>query len=139
MLKKTIKYTDYDGNVREEDFYFNLNKSELIELSVSKDGGIETVLTRLIKQQNVKEILEIIQKLILKAYGEKSDDGKVLLKSDEISQRFKCTEAYNELFCDLAEDSKKALEFIHGLIPKDVLEKMIEAEKNQPQITDAQN
>ena len=26
MYKKTIKYTDYDGNEREEDFYFNMNK-----------------------------------------------------------------------------------------------------------------
>ena len=24
MLKKTIKYSDFDGNEREEDFYFNL-------------------------------------------------------------------------------------------------------------------
>jgi len=27
MLKKTIKYTDFDGNERTEDFYFNLTKA----------------------------------------------------------------------------------------------------------------
>ena len=40
MLKKTITYTDYNGNSRTEDFSFNLNEAELAEMVVSVDGGL---------------------------------------------------------------------------------------------------
>ena len=35
MVKKTIKYSDYNGNEIEEDFYFNLSKVELLEMEMS--------------------------------------------------------------------------------------------------------
>lgn len=124
MLKKTIKYEDYNGNQREEDFYFNLNKTELIEMANSKSGGLDVLMERLVKQQNVKEILSIVKEIILKAYGEKSDDGKVLMKSEDISHKFECTEAFNVLFVELVENSDEALKFINALLPEDVRNKI---------------
>ena len=129
MIKKTIKYVDFNGTEREEDFYFHLSKSELLELSISKSGGLDVLMERLIKQKDVKEIFSIIKEFILRSYGEKSDDGKVLLKSDEISHRFMCTEAYDVLFTELVEDSNKALDFINGILPEDVRKKLAEAQK----------
>lgn len=41
MLKKTISYTDYDGNERTEDFYFNLSKAEIIEMELGTAGGMK--------------------------------------------------------------------------------------------------
>ena len=135
MLKKTIKYTDYSGNEREEDFYFNLNKTELMEMAISKDGGLDVVLQRLMQKLEVREIFAIIKELILKAYGEKSDDGKIFEKSPELSHRFECTEAFNVLFMELVEDSDKALAFINALFPEDVRKKIEELRKQQ----DAEN
>ena len=101
MLKKTIKYIDYDGNQREETFYFNLSKAELVEMGLSQDGGLDKFLQRIIEEQNAPEIVKMLKTILHKAYGEKSDDGKVLLKSDDISHKFECTEAYSELFMEI--------------------------------------
>ena len=44
MLKKTIKYNDYNGVERNEDFYFNLSQAELMEMEMSTTGGLtETI------------------------------------------------------------------------------------------------
>ena len=131
MLKKTIKYTDFNGVERTEDFYFNLNKTELMEMAISKDGGLDVVLARLMQKLEVREIFAIIKELILKAYGEKSDDGVVFMKSPDISHKFECTEAYNVLFMELVEDSDKALAFINALFPEDVRKKIDELRKQE--------
>lgn len=126
MLKKTIKYVDYDGNNREEDFYFNLNKAEIMELQLSEVGGLEKRIRKIIASQDAKEIMEIFKEIILKAYGEKSADGKRFVKSKEITDAFTQTEAYSELFMELASDADAAAKFINGIVPKDLAE---EAEK----------
>ena len=120
MLKKTITYTDYNGNQRTEDFWFNLNKSELIELGLSKNGGLGAMLQRIIKEQNGPEIIKVLKEILFKAYGEKSDDGKYFRKSEEISKNFSETEAYNELFMDIFSDPEKSIAFFKGILPQDI-------------------
>ena len=119
MLKETIKYTDYEGNEREEDFYFNLNKAELMEMQLSTEGGLDKRIQKIISSQNGKEIIELFKAIILKAYGEKSDDGKRFIKNQEIRDSFEQSEAYSELFMKLATDADAATKFINGVIPKD--------------------
>lgn len=120
MFKKTIKYTDFDGNERKEDFYFNLTKAELLEMQLSIDGGLQGYLERIIKTQSQPELIKMFKEIIMRAYGEKSPDGKRFLKSDEIRQNFECTEAYSELFMELATNSDAAAEFIDALLPGDL-------------------
>lgn len=127
MLKKTIKYEDYDGNKREEEFYFNLSKAELIEMGLSQDGGLDKFLKRIIQEQNAPEIVKMLKAILRKAYGEKSDDGKVLLKSDDISHKFECTEAYSELFMEIFSTPENAIAFFVGIMPSDM---RTEIEKN---------
>lgn len=117
MLKKTINYVDYDGNQRTEDFYFNLSKAELSEMQMSANGGLDKMLKRIIDEQNVPEIMKVFKEIILKSYGEKSNDGKYFKKSIEISEAFSQTEAYSELFMEIAGSPEKASEFIKGIIP----------------------
>lgn len=52
-----------------------------------------------------------------KSYGEKSPDGKRFVKSEELSTAFSQTEAYSQLYMELATDADKAAEFINGVIP----------------------
>lgn len=118
MLKKTIKYTDYNGVERSEDFYFNLTKAEIMEMELTTTGGLAEMINRVVAAQDTPSIIKIFKDLILKAYGEKSPDGKRFVKSEEISQGFSQTEAYSILFMELATDSNKASEFINGITPK---------------------
>lgn len=120
MLKKTITYTDYDGNSRTEDFYFNLNKAELMEMEMSSTGGMEKMVQKIISAQDTKQIVEIFKDIILKSYGEKTLDGKRFVKSQELRDAFAQTEAYSELFMELATDDEAAAAFIKGIVPGDI-------------------
>lgn len=124
MLKKTIKYIDFNGVEREEDFYFNLTKAELAELELGISGGLSEMLKKIQQTKDVPSIMEVFKKLLLLAYGEKSADGKHFMKSEEISNTFKCTEAYSVLFMDLATDADAASAFINGIIPSDYAEEL---------------
>lgn len=120
MLKKTISYTDYNGNERTEDFYFNLTKAEIMEMEMSTTGGLSEMIQNVVKTQDAPSIIKIFKDLILKAYGEKSPDGKRFIKSPELSAAFSQTEAYSQLFMELATDADKAAAFVNGIIPKDI-------------------
>ena len=119
MIKETITYTDYNGNERTEDFYFNLTKAECAELELSVNGGISAMIENIIAAQEQPKLVSIFKEFILKAYGVKSIDGKRFMKNDEIRTEFVESEAYSILFMKLATDSKKAAEFFNGVIPKD--------------------
>lgn len=117
MLKKTIKYTDYNGNVREEDFWFNLTQAEVTELEVSVEGGLVEMINRIVAAQNGKQIIDTFKDIILRAYGEKSPDGRRFIKTQEVRDAFAQTEAYSKLFMELATDAKAASEFVNGIVP----------------------
>ena len=124
MLKKTIKYTDYNGKEREEDFYFGVNKAELTEMEYSEEGGFDKYLTKILKEENAKEIMNTVKRFILKSYGEKSEDGKRFVKSEELSLGFAQTEAYSELFIEICSNPDKATEFILGILPDSIREEI---------------
>ena len=117
MLKKTITYTDYNGVERTEDFRFNLSKAELAEMEMSTSGGLTEMIERIVAAQDAPSIIKIFKDLILKAYGEKSPDGKRFITSEELSTAFSQTEAYSQLFMELASNPDEAAKFINGIIP----------------------
>lgn len=118
MLKKTITYTDYNGFERTEDFYFNLSKAEITEMEMSIPGGFVEMVNRIVSAQDAPSIMKIFKDLILKAYGEKSPDGKKFDKSEKISNDFAHTEAYSQFFMELVTDANAAADFVNGIIPK---------------------
>ena len=118
MLKKTMTYEDFDGNKRTEDFYFNLTKAECLEFSeydYGGEGGLMAMLNEIITSNNQFRILEIIKKIISKAYGKKSPDGRRFIKSDEIRDEFMQTNAYSDLYIELMSDANKCVEFMKGV------------------------
>ena len=128
MISETIKYNDYDGNEREETFWFNLSKAECMEMELSADGGMEKLINKIISEQDNKKMVDIFKEIILRSYGEKSVDGKYFRKSPEISANFASTEAYSELFMRLATDADYASKFINGILPE--MPKSIEKTSN---------
>lgn len=126
MLKEKIKYVDYNGLEREEDFYFNLNRVELVELQLSTPGGFDAKLKKAIDDKDVSTLIEIVKDLVIKSYGVKSEDGKRFIKSKELTDSFIQSEAYNTLFMKIISDADYAPKFINAIIPA--------IEENQPQI-----
>ena len=123
MLTETIKYTDYNGSERTEDFYFNLSKAEVMEMEMSVSGGLAAMVNRIIAAQDTPQLIKVFKDLVLKAYGEKSPDGKRFIKSEELSTAFSQTEAYSILFMELATDDKAAAAFVNGIVPADMSQK----------------
>lgn len=117
MLKKTIKYTDFNGTERTEDFYFNLTKAELTEMEMSQDGGLGKSIEKIVQAQKIPQIIEIFKNLIQKAYGVKSDDGRRFIKNETVLKDFTETEAYSVLFMELATDADAAAAFVNAIVP----------------------
>lgn len=134
MFVHTIKYTDYYGNEREEEFRFNLSKSELMRMEMSEYGGMENLLQRIVKEQDTKQIYMMFEKIITGAYGKISPDGVSFDKNEEDLKRFMQSEAYSELIMKMIEDPDFANEFIKGCFPKDIQKKMAEQNQNGPQL-----
>lgn len=120
MLTKTIEYTDYNGVERSEDFSFNFTKAEIMEMEMSIVGGLAELINKIVAAQDAPQLIKLFKDLILKAYGEKSADGKRFVKSDELREAFSQTEAYSILFMELAENADEASRFINGIIPADL-------------------
>lgn len=124
MIAKTIKYKDFNGAEREEKFFFNLTKAEVTEMELSTSGGLGESIKQIVAAQDTPQIIKIFKELILKAYGEKSLDGKRFRKVDDsgvpLYIAFSETEAYSNLFMELATDDVAAAEFVNGIMPADM-------------------
>lgn len=128
MICKTITYTDYNDVERTEKFYFNLSQAEVMEMEMSTEGGLVETINRIVEAQDGPTIIKIFKDLILKAYGQKSLDGKRFVKTDELRAAFEQTEAYSILFMELATDANAAAQFVNGIIPSGI---NIKNEKDQ--------
>lgn len=117
MLKRTITYPDYNGGSRTEDFYFNLTQAEITEMELSVDGGLVEMINRIVAAQDGKQIIATFKDIILRAYGVKSADGKRFIKSQELRDAFSQTEAYSQLFMELATNADAAAAFVNGIVP----------------------
>lgn len=118
MIMETRTYKDYNGVTRTENFFFNLSKAELAEMELSTEGGYSEMVERIVSAQDRPALVKIFKELLLKSYGEKSPDGKRFIKSEELSLAFSQTEAFSDMFMELATNSEKAAEFINGVIPE---------------------
>ena len=117
MFVKTIEYEDFNGEKQKEEFRFNINKSELIKFDQSFDGGLENYMARISNERDNKLLSQLFEDMILISYGKKSDDGKVFLKNEKITEEFKCSAAYDALYWQLMTDADAAADFFTALIP----------------------
>ena len=120
MKKETIVYTDYNGVERKEDFSFNFTKAELLEMELGTTGGLSEMIQKIIDTHDTPAIIKIFKEIVLKAYGQKSADGKRFIKTPELTTEFMQTEAYSKLFMELATNTDKAADFINKIVPQDI-------------------
>ncbi len=128
MLKREIIYENFDGEQVTETFYFNLTRSELVELEVGYQGGLQEAIQRIIKTDDKQSLIAEFKKLVLLAYGVRSEDGKRFIKTDQLREEFSQTAAYDSLFMELATSDEAAANFIKGVVPKDFQREMAKVE-----------
>lgn len=120
MIKKTITYSDYNGTERTEDFYFNLTKAEITKMELSTEGGLAERIQRIVAAQDTPAIIEVFEDLIQRSYGVKTPDGRGFVKRAADLEAFTATEAYSQLFMELATDADAAAKFVNGVVPADM-------------------
>ncbi len=135
MIKWPITYTTYNDETITEDFYFNLNKAELVQLQFNANGSYSNVMERIMNEREYKTLGEEFRNIILSAYGKKSDDGKQFRKSDAIREEFENSAAFAELYIDLISGGESATKFFTGILPKDL---QGEAQKNAQNLLNGQ-
>ena len=131
MIKKTITYSDFNGNERTEDFYFNLTKAEITKMELSTKGGLAEMIQRIVAAQDTPAIIEVFEDLIKRSYGVKTPDGRGFVKRIDDLEAFMATEAYSQLFMELATDADAASKFVNGVVPADMAKQVaLESAKN---------
>lgn len=134
MLEKKIKFTDFDGNQREEVFRFNLSKAEIMEMELGTAGGMTKLIETLVAKEDHPRLIQLYKDIILKSYGEKSPDGRRFVKSQELRDAFEQTDAYSELYMELITDKEAAAEFVHGIMPNQQSMELT-ADHKKPELT----
>lgn len=132
MLRKEVKYKDFDGNDRKDVLWFHLNEVEITEMDLETSGGLVKYMESIIDTNDVNQLIAIFKDLLIRSYGERSMDGKHFYKDDKIRNEFVSSAAYPVLYMELASDANKAVEFINGIVPSNIREQMAKIE-NTPE------
>lgn len=118
MRKETITYEDWDGNERKEEFLFNISKSELFTMQYEKEGGLAAYLQKILAAKDSVKLITFFNWLLLESYAEKTEDGKSLIKTEEIKNKFKGSIPYDIIYNKMLEDPDYAMKFIQDILPK---------------------
>lgn len=118
MITKTITYTDLRGVERTENHYFNITKTEVLEMETSVEGGLVERIEKITTEKDHAKLVELFKDLIRRSYGVPSNDGRRFIKSDELFEEFAQTPAYSELYMEIATNEEAAAAFINELIPE---------------------
>lgn len=132
MLKKTIKYTDFNGEEQIDECYFNLSKSELTQMEMSERGGFQNYISKIVEEKDNKKIYALFKEIVLSAYGQKSADGRQFIKKKMVDgqmimlrDEFEQTAAFDELMMELIGSSEQGVaDFINQVIPKELAEEV---------------
>lgn len=115
MFKQNITYVDFNGVERKEDFYFHLSLPEVSRLEAEIGRSMEDHVKDLVANQDLKALIDFLEKMILNSYGRKTSDGKSFLKSKELRTEFEYSQAYAELFEMLLTNPELAKKFGEGV------------------------
>lgn len=130
MLIKKIKFKDFFGNEREAEFYFHMSEADAYKLDLKTTGGLERKLKTMTEKQDIPGFATMLDDMVLKSYGHISDDGVSFVKDEEATKRFAESNAYSILFKELVTDGQACIEFIKGILPQNMQDRLNEAIKN---------
>lgn len=117
MYRDHRTYVDFNGVERTEDFYFNLSKAEIADLELSTTGGIKDMIQKIVESKDQARLVSLFKDLIRMAYGVKSEDGRNFIKNDKVREDYFSTNAYSDLYMELATNDVFASQFFESILP----------------------
>ena len=144
MLKKTIKYVDYNGTERTDNLYFHISKTSVLTASNDTYNEIMKIAEHLqnrakvlegldaqtINEENpfdpnnrvlaesIRMIAQLIDRLVDLSYGKRSDDGTKFIKNAQVLEDFKSSLAYEAFVEQMVSNPDEMIEFINQLVAK---------------------
>lgn len=131
MIGLPIKYENGEGEEKTETFWFHLSKPELMRLQTSIPGGFGKLLQDLLAAEDMNELFKHFEDIIFKAYGVRTADGRGFEKSDELTQKFRQSFAYEALFDKMMADEDAFANFVKAMLPKNFEREMALVESQQ--------
>ena len=138
MIKMNVSAETFDGDMVTETLWFHMNKVDLIDLQQSEPDGFTDTLQAFMSRKpedwtkkDKFKLSDYFRKIVDKAYGERSSDGKRFQKSPEILANFKDSIFYDEFVLSLLEDEEKNIKFFNGVMPKALID---QAKKERPDV-----
>ncbi len=122
MLKKEIKFIDFNGKEQSQTLYFNLTEPEIVRLDVQFEGGLVEYIEMLDDKAKPEDILSLFEKILKASFGEKSDDGLYFIKDPAKVDKFYQSAAYSAIFVELVQDVDKATTFFNSLLSRTSIE-----------------
>lgn len=129
MYKRIIKYNNFKGERKIEEYYFYLSPKDLKKFNANYEGGIKGLFEKMVSKGNDKLILETIEDIVLSSYGVISDDGNRFIKNEKVREEFEYSAAYEQLFDELTATADAFGEFLKKVLPNDVQAEIAKAEK----------
>lgn len=117
MYRDHRTYVDFNGVERTEDFYFNLSKAEIADMELSTTGGIKDMVDKILEAKDQAKLVSLFKDLIRMAYGVKSEDGRNFIKNDKVREDYFSTNAYSDLYMELATNDQFASQFFEAILP----------------------
>lgn len=142
MLKKTIKYVDYNGVERTENLYFHVSKASILTASNDVYSEIMNAANELqdrakllegmevtevneenafdpnnqVLAESIRMVARLLDRLIDLSYGKRSEDGLKFVKSKEVLDEFKSSMAYDAFIEQMLANQEEMIEFINKLV-----------------------
>lgn len=124
MYITTVKYEDFDGKTIKKNLLFHMSTKDWVKADAEKKavGGYEQYLSKQLGEpgSNVEPavVLETLEDIIRRSYGERSEDGEKFVKDPERTDHFMESLAYDAFLDDLIYTDGFSTAFVQALIPK---------------------
>lgn len=120
--KKSIRYIDLNGQTREVEYWFQLGKTDAIELDFVHRKNPKEYLESIAANQESRNLMDVWKDMLFRAVAKRvsGTDGDYLVKNDEILSEFRGSGAYEQLFNELAESEDGGASFFLSIMPKEV-------------------
>jgi len=118
VLKKNITYKDFNGNEVTDLFTFHLSPADLLEIEAETPGGMQAMMNTIAETNDTAVIMNVFKVLINRSVGKVSDNGKQFLRSEEILNEFRQSNAYSALLLEMIRDEEFAATFFNTIMPE---------------------
>lgn len=125
-VHESITFTDADGEQVTEDWWFQLDETDAIEMDIIheliKKGDPENFLRNIVEERDTRALSQLIRDMLLASVCKR--EGKLFIKGPEIVREFRFGGAYRQFFSDLITSDDAGGKFFSNVIPVRVQQKV---------------